>query len=84
LETEKKVMSCSVFSDKINIVMDSQVDTPVPGLAAGSALQNPDLSRAKLGAILRQRPRSSPKKAHNLFWSAFTAYHADQCANCNE
>ena len=77
-------MSCSVISDKINIVLDSQADIPQRSLASGSALQNPDLSRAKLGAILRKRPRSSPKKAHNLFWSAFTAYHADQCANCNE
>ena len=77
-------MSCSVISDKINIVLDSQADTPASGILAGSALQNPDLSRAKLGAILRKRPRSSPKKAQNLFWSAFTAYHADQCANCNE
>ncbi|HTK85436.1 MAG TPA: hypothetical protein VL625_10160 [Patescibacteria group bacterium] len=78
-------MSCSVISDKINIVMDNQVEGG-KGPLTGSALQNPDISRAQLGAMLRRRARtaSSPKSARKTFWTAFTNFHAEQCANCNE
>lgn len=78
-------MSCSVISDKINIVMDAQVEGG-KGPLTGSALQNPDISRAQLGAMLRRRARttSSPKSARKTFWTAFTNFHAEQCANCNE
>ena len=77
-------MSCSVISENINIVMDSQATMPDRSPITGSALQNPDISRANLGAILRRKTRRSPKKAQNLFWTAFTAYHAEQHANCND
>jgi hypothetical protein len=79
-------MSCSVISDKINIVMDSQIAEQARPLTGGSALQNPDLSRAKLGAMLRKRSRASasPKSSRKTFWTAFTNFHADQHANCND
>ena len=77
-------MSCSVISDQINIVMDSRAENQPELSTGGSALQNPDLSRAKLGAMLRRKPRTSQKKTRNTFWSAFIACHAEQHANSND
>lgn len=56
-----------------------------PGITRfGSALQNPDLSRAELAALLRkgQRNRESAK-ARKTYWDAFLASYLTRNANTN-
>lgn len=78
-------MSCSVISDKINIVMETPAEERTAPLT-GSALQNPDISRARLGAMLRRgaRATASPRTTRKTFWTTFVNFHAEQHANCNE
>ena len=49
-----------------------------------SALQNPDLSRAQLAALLRRAARrQDSEKSQKTYWSAFMTQYVTRNANCN-
>lgn len=75
-------MTCSIIGNNVQVLMPSQNDTaPV----TGSALQNPDLSRAQLGALLRRKsPTISQKSTQRTFWSSFMAQVVASNANSNQ
>ena len=79
-------MSCSVISEDIKIVMNSSIkqEKPRPRANYSSALQNPDISRVQLAALLRRRnPAGGENKSRRTFWSAFMANVVDSHANGN-
>jgi hypothetical protein len=76
-------MTCSVFSENAPIVLaigngNGDQSTPAPR----SALQNPDVSRFHLTAMLRRQSRAArPDSRH--FWSALMTRCIEQSANAN-
>ena len=80
-------MTVSVLSENINIVMNQCVNREAaskPDLGIGSSLQNPDISRVQLSAILRQRTTEGAKKAAKFFWSSFGNIYEGNSANTNK
>lgn len=81
-------MGFSVISDNIKIVVNTDAGaekaarTPV---TYRSALQNPEISRIQLAALLRRKLRNPPKSAQNgkNFWNRFMAGYKSAHANTN-
>lgn len=91
-------MGCSIINDTIQLhVEGSNKDMDVllqntpkngqkPRVTAGSALQNPELSKMSLSAMLR-RVRQDATQAgvsgQKNYWSAFMERTRSRCANGN-
>lgn len=76
-------MGCTITSDKVEILMNNNglsKNRPITGYR--SALQNPDLHRAQLAALLRRG--EGGRKRRNSLWSSFTNRHLGRHANCND
>ena len=72
-----------ITTNTVTIMMDRDASSPATN-QGGSALQNPDLSRAALASMLRRggKPASGTKQKA-VFWSSFLSYYATSCANSN-
>jgi hypothetical protein len=77
-------MGCSVFSEDIKILLDAGQTGITAPAAYGSALQNPDISKVQLAAMLRRRVRPSVSKTRKTFWSSFMDRYVLQHANSND
>ena len=79
-------MGCTVTSETIEILMNNreqQVRAPLTGYR--SALQNPDVSRAQLAALLRRTAAESAVQGRRKnLWSSFTDRHLGRYANSND
>lgn len=78
-------MGCTVTSETIEILMNSRKNPRrAPMAAHRSALQNPDLSRAQLAALLRRGAASGRTEGRRKsLWTAFTDRHLGRHANSN-
>ena len=81
-------MGCSVIiNGNARVFVDTATvrnSVRASGFSA-SALQNPDISRAQLAAMLRKKSRTMiPGKAGRNFWNAFLVNCADAPANAND
>jgi hypothetical protein len=75
-------MSCSVFSDKIKILLNTISDDGQPRDFRRSALQSPDISRAELASLLRRKADPARrKKTGETFWDGFMSNYIAQHAN---
>lgn len=71
---------CSIFGDGIRVIAEH---AEKPFMTQGSALQNPELSRARLLGMLRRATRSASGRPRQQ-WAAFMAsYKAQEPANTN-
>ena len=75
-------MNCVVISEKIDPVMSRQ--DAVPTAYSGSALQRPDISRARLDALLRRQMPARDGADRRTFWTAFLSHYAASRANAND
>ena len=89
-------MGCSIINDTIQLhvegsskdmdVLLQNRSKPEAKLTAGSALQNPDLSRLSLTSILRRDRQDSSESAisgQKNYWTAFLERTRSRCANGN-
>ena len=90
-------MGCSIINDTIQLHvegaskdMDVLLQKPKTEakakVTAGSALQNPDLSRMSLSAMMRrvrQNDTESAVSGQKNYWSAFMERTRSRCANGN-
>ncbi len=88
-------MSLSIVSDRIRVLMEhtdtrlhmmlaDDESTEIWTAGSGSALQNPDLSRAQLAALLRGGARKEAQKANKTCWNALIENCASRSANSND
>lgn len=77
-------MACTITSDKIEILMNNKdLTNRAPLTGYRSALQNPDLSRVQLAALLRRNDRPGERRKRKNLWSSFTDNQLGQHANSN-
>ena len=78
-------MGCAVISDKIGIILNMGLSgSALAGPLTRSALQNPDISRVQLAALLRRRAENAASdQTRKIFWSAFMATQSASPANGN-
>ncbi|MCM2343812.1 MAG: hypothetical protein NDJ24_04550 [Alphaproteobacteria bacterium] len=88
-------MGCSIINDTIHLHVEStrqDMDVLLPSrpgaqaktkITAGSALQNPDLSKMSLSAMLRRVRQDATLGGQKNYWSAFMERTQAHCANGN-
>lgn len=88
-------MGCSIINDTIHLHVEStrqDMDVLLPSrpaaqpkakITAGSALQNPDLSKMSLSAMLRRVRQDAAVSGQKNYWSAFIERTQARCANGN-
>ena len=84
-------MSCTVFSNDFEIIFDKS-DSKSNGYTLSgqratnyrSALQNPDMNRLNLAAILRKKDGLHHSKEQKHFWHNFQSNQIQAHANANE
>ncbi len=69
-------MNCSIISDTVKVILEQSDKNSKP--AQGSALQSPDVSRARLHAMLRRSMGESSARRRKTQWAAFIAGYKDQ------
>lgn len=69
-------MNCSILGDHVKVILE-QSDKKTQQVQ-GSALQSPDVSRARLHAMLRRSMGESSARRRKTQWAAFIAGYKDQ------
>ena len=88
-------MSCSIFNDKFQMFMEksdvimrmSLSSQKVPSSFRqyyGGAMQNPDIKRVELAAMLRDAEREQHGKNSRSKFKSYVSSHQFECANSNE
>ncbi len=88
-------MGCSIINDTVSLHVegsDKNMDVLVQRdaktkITTGSGLQNPDLSKMSLSAMIRRVRQDSPEAAvsgQKNYWSAFMERARSRCANANK
>ena len=75
-------MAMAIFGNEISIQPAGSNHNPENTGGSRSALQNSDINRAELGALLRRHEKNTPRGARG-FWQGFMAAQAASCANSN-
>ena len=87
-------MSCAIFNDKFQLFMEesniimrmSMSSRKVPGSFRqyyGGAMQNPDLKRVELAAMLRDAEREQHNKGSRSKFKSYISANQIECANSN-
>lgn len=91
-------MSCSIINDTIQLHVEGSSknmdvllqsggkNDPKTKITAGSALQNPDLSRMSLSNMMRRVRQDTPENSvsgQKNYWAAFMERTRSRCANGN-
>ena len=75
-------MSMAIFGDEISFQIANMRPKADNRGSGGCALQNSDINRAELGALLRRQDKDGARGGRN-FWQGFMAAQAASCANSN-
>lgn len=88
-------MGCSIINDTIQLHVEGSKDMDVllqaktdakPKVTAGSALQNPDMSRLSLTNMMKRVRQDTPENSiggQKNYWTAFLERTRSRCANGN-
>lgn len=88
-------MSCAIFNDKFQLFMEESSVIMRMSLSSrkipnsfrqyyGGAMQNPDLKRVELAAMLRDAEREQTGKNSSNKFKSYLSANRMACANCNE